>query len=295
MSKKSGLGRGLSALIETENISTSGSLSMNEILISFIEVNPNQPRITFDEDTLTELASSIKQLGVIQPITLRQISENKYQIISGERRFRASKLIGLETIPAYVKTVEDDAVVEMMALIENIQREDLNAIEIALSFQKLIEEYQLTQDQLSEKVGKKRATISNYLRLLKLPAVVQMALKNKKIDMGHARALISVNNPETQLSIYNQLIKEELSVRKVEELVRSINEGENLSNTTSDNASKKLPKQEYEILEKKLSSFFNTNVQFVANDKGKGKISIPFINDEELERIIDIFDNLSAK
>jgi ParB family chromosome partitioning protein len=298
MSKKSALGRGLSALIETEEVSTSGSLSMSEIEIVNIEVNPNQPRTVFDEESLEELAASIKQLGVIQPITLRKVSDNKFQIISGERRFRASKKAGLASIPAYVKEVADDAAVEMMALIENIQREDLNALEIALSFQKLIEEYKLTQDQLSDKVGKKRATVSNYLRLLRLPAAIQMALKNKQLDMGHARALIAINEPETQLSVYNQLINESLSVRKVEELVRSINAGKGIVEAKAGSATaprKPAQQEDFEVLEKKLSSFFHTQVQFSANKKGKGKISIPFSNEEDLERIIEIFDSLSDK
>ncbi len=297
MGKKNALGRGLSALIETEEVSTSGSLSMNEVEITLIEANPNQPRTTFDEELLAELATSIKQLGVIQPITLRRISENKYQIISGERRYRASKLAGLTTIPAYVKDVEDHASIEMMALIENIQREDLNALEIALSFQKLIEEFQLTQDQLSEKVGKKRATISNYLRLLRLPAVVQMSLKKKQLDMGHARALLSIEDTETQLSVYDQIVKEELSVRKVEELVRNINSGESQPKTTGNKTTQKRsePKEDFKLLETRLTSFFNTKVQFSANEEGKGKISIAFSNEDEFDRIIEILDGLSGK
>ena len=287
MGKKSALGRGLGALIETESVSTSGSLFMNEIEIDKIEVNPNQPRISFDEESLEELASSIRNLGIIQPITLRKISRDKYQIISGERRYRASKIAGLSSIPAYIKEVENEASLEMMALIENIQREDLNAIEISLSFQKLIEEFQLTQEQLSSRVGKKRATISNYLRLLKLPAVIQIALKEKKIDMGHARALLGVDDPQKQLSIYQQIIKESLSVRKVEELVRA-------SATKEDKRTKQTNNQaEFELLSKRLSSFFNTKVSLTSNNKGKGKISINFSNEEELEKIIEILDSLT--
>jgi ParB family chromosome partitioning protein len=300
MSKKSALGRGLSALIETEEVTTSGSLSMNEIELDKIEANPNQPRSMFNEELLEELSESIKQLGLIQPITLRKIGEDKYQIISGERRFRASKMAGLQTIPAYIKEVEDSASVEMMALIENIQREDLNAIEIALSFQKLIDEFQLTQDQLSEKVGKKRATISNYLRLLRLPAIVQMALKNKGLDMGHARALLSIEDAETQLSVYDQIVREALSVRKVEELVRAINSGENINaevaaTDTTANAAKKKPetRDDFKVLEQKLSSVFNAKVQFTANEKGKGKIAIAFANEDDMERIIDMLDLLA--
>lgn len=293
MGKKNALGRGLSALIETEHVTTSGSLSMSEIEMDKIEANPNQPRISFDQEALAELAASIKNLGIIQPITLRKINENKYQIISGERRFKASKLIGLKTIPAYIKTVEDDASLEMMALIENIQREDLNAIEISLSFQKLIDEFKLTQDQLSDKVGKKRATISNYLRLLKLPAVVQIALKEKKIDMGHARALIGIENPEQQLHVYEQIVKDGLSVRKVEELVRKVNQNQDEDLLKETKANNKNNNQEFEMLTNRLSKFFNTNVSFVANEKGKGKISISFSNEEQLEKIIEVFDHLT--
>jgi len=298
MSKKSALGRGLSALIETVEVSTSGSLSMSEIEIANIEANPNQPRTVFDEEALAELAASIEQLGVIQPITLRKVSDNKYQIISGERRFRASKMAGLQSIPAYVKEVSDDAAVEMMALIENIQREDLNAIEIALSFQKLIDEFTLTQDQLSEKVGKKRATISNYLRLLRLPAVVQIAVQNKDLSMGHARALLAVEDAETQLLVFEQITQDGLSVRNVEEIVKNINTGEipveevKVENNT---ASKSEDNEIFDLMEKKLSSFFKTKVQFSANEKGKGKITIPFSSEEDMERIIEIFDSLSDK
>jgi ParB family chromosome partitioning protein len=295
MSKKTGLGRGLGALIATEEVSTSGSLSMSEIDISKIERNPNQPRTHFDEELLAELAESIKHLGVIQPITLRKINDDKYQIISGERRFRASKLAGLQSIPAYVKDVEDNASIEMMALIENIQREDLNAIEVALSFQKLIEEFSLTQDQLSEKVGKKRTTISNYLRLLRLPAVVQIALKNKDLSMGHARTLLGVEDAETQLLVFEQIMEDGLSVRNVEEIVKNINSGEEISEKPNNKTPKKSvsTKEDFDILEQKLSSFFKTTVQFTANKKGKGKISIPFASEEELERIIEIFDKLN--
>ena len=297
MSKKSALGRGLSALIETVEVSTSGSLSMSEIEIANIEVNPKQPRTVFDEESLKELAASIEQLGIIQPITLRKISDNKYQIISGERRFRASKMAGLQSIPAYVKEVNDDAAIEMMALIENIQREDLNALEVALSFQKLIEEYKLTQEQLSDKVGKKRATISNHLRLLRLPAAIQMALKNKELDMGHARALISISEPEKQLFVYGKIIDEGLSVRKVEELVRNINAGENPVEVKAENnvAPKSDDNEVFAVMEEKLGKFFNTTVQFSANKKGKGKITIPFSSEEDLERIMEIFDGLSGK
>ena len=217
--KKQVLGRGLSALIETEPVAAVGSTIFNEIEISKIYPNPNQPRTDFDDDALEELATSIRANGIISPITLRKISDDNYQIIAGERRYRASKMVGLDKIPAYIRDVDDGQVMEM-ALIENIQREDLNAIEIALSYNSLVATLNLTQEALAERVGKKRATITNYLRLLKLPAEIQMGLKNKKIDMGHARALVSVENPEVLLNIYAQVLAEGASVRRTEELVR---------------------------------------------------------------------------
>ena len=218
--KRSALGRGLDALITMDDLKTGGSSSISEIELSKIQPNPDQPRSIFEEETLEELATSIRSLGVIQPITLKEIGTEKYMIISGERRYRASLMAGLEQIPAYIKTAADENVVEM-ALIENIQREDLNSIEIALAYQKLIDSYGLTQEKLSERVGKKRATIANYLRLLKLPAEIQMGLKDKKIDMGHARALLPVEDPEVQLALYEQILAEGLSVRNVEEIVRN--------------------------------------------------------------------------
>ena len=222
--KRSALGRGLDALITMDDLKTGGSSSISEIELSKIQPNPEQPRSVFEEETLEELATSIRSLGVIQPITLKEIGPEQYMIISGERRYRASLKAGLERIPAYIKTAADENVVEM-ALIENIQREDLNSIEIALAYQKLIDNYGLTQEGLSERVGKKRATIANYLRLLKLPAEIQVGLKDKKIDMGHARALIPVDDPEIQLALYEQILAQGLSVRNVEEMVRNIAEG----------------------------------------------------------------------
>ena len=218
--KRSALGRGLDALITMDDLKTGGSSSISEIELQKIQPNPEQPRTIFEEETLQELATSIRSLGVIQPITLREIGQEQYMIISGERRYRASLMAGLDSIPAYIKTAADENVVEM-ALIENIQREDLNSIEIALAYQKLIDNYGLTQEKLSERVGKKRATIANYLRLLKLPAEIQMGLKDRKIDMGHARALIPIEDPEVQLALYEQILEEGLSVRNVEEIVRA--------------------------------------------------------------------------
>ena len=292
--KKTGLGRGLGALIEVEELSTSGSLSMGEIEIDKIEANPNQPRTVFDEETLSELAASIKELGIIQPVTLRKLSDDKYCIISGERRFRAAKLAGLTAIPAYVKDIDNNASIEMMALIENIQREDLNAIEIALGFRKLIEEFQLTQEQLAQKVGKQRSTITNYLGVLHLPATIQLALKEKKLSMGHAKALASINEPEMQLDVYRQILKDELSVRKAEELARLCNNPPEEKEETQA-TKEKAKKQNFKILETQFSSFFDTKVQIAADEKGKGKITIPFANEEDLERIMEIFDRFKSQ
>ncbi len=284
-----GLGRGLGALIDTE-ISTGGSSSISEVDINLITANPNQPRVHFDEEALTELATSIRELGVISPITLRKNDDGTYLIIAGERRYRASKSIGLRTIPAYVKTAADEQVMEM-ALIENIQREDLNAIEIALTFYRLMEEYNLTQERLSERVGKKRTTIANYLRLLRLPAEIQMGIKDKKIDMGHARAILGLNDPAAQLSLYEQILKEGFSVRKVEELVREFSEtGAITPKQKTDNPIVKLP--EYDEIKLRLSDLFGTKVQFSCTTEGKGKISIPFANDDELAKVLDMFDKI---
>jgi len=286
-----GLGRGLDALIDTETISTSGSSSINEVELNLIFANPNQPRTHFDEDALTELATSIRELGVISPITLRKNDDGTYLIIAGERRFRASKLIGLSTIPAYIKTAEDEQVMEM-ALIENIQREDLNAIEIALTFYRLMEEYKLTQERLSDRVGKKRATIANYLRLLRLPAEIQMGIKDKKIDMGHARAILGVPDPAVQLHLYESILLKDHTVRKVEELVRQYLETGTLETQSkpSPNPVSALP--ELEDLKTQLNKVFGTKVQFSCNPAGKGKISIPFSNDEDLARIMELFDKI---
>ena len=290
--KRNALGRGLDALITMDEVKTEGSSSINEIEISKIKPNPDQPRREFDQEALSELATSIRELGIIQPISLRQISDGTYQIIAGERRYRASIMAGLKTIPAYVRTAEDETMMEM-ALIENIQREDLNSIEIALTFQKLIEQYNLTQERLSDRVGKKRTTIANYLRLLKLPAPIQMALQNKQLDMGHARALISLSDPKLQVKIFEEIQEHGYSVRKVEEIVKSLSEGEAVKSGTRKITPKraKLP-EEFNLLKKQLSGFFNTKVQLTCSEKGKGKISIPFGNEEELERIMEIFDTL---
>lgn len=293
--KKFALGRGLDALISMDEVKTEGSSSINEIELSKISVNPSQPRREFDQTALEELADSIKEIGIIQPITLRKISDDSYQIIAGERRYRASQLAGLQTITAYIRTADDENVIEM-ALIENIQREDLNSLEIALAYQHLIEQYNLTQERLSERVGKKRTTIANYLRLLKLPAQIQVALQNKTIDMGHARALITLNDPKLQVKVYEEILQHSYSVRKVEEIVKALNEGETIKSGKKTLATKgnKLP-EEYNILKKHLSGFFNAKVQLSCTAKGKGKISIPFSNEEDLERIMEIFDSIKNK
>ena len=288
--KRSALGRGLDALITMEDLKTGGSSSISEISLSKIQPNPDQPRSMFEEKALEELATSIRSLGVIQPITLKEIGPDRYMIISGERRYRASLKAGLEEIPAYIKTAADEHVVEM-ALIENIQREDLNAIEIALAYQKLIDNYELTQEKLSERVGKKRTTIANYLRLLKLPAEIQVGLKDKKIDMGHARALISVQDPEIQLALYEQILQDGLSVRQVEELVRNAAEAA-VPEAKDEQPKKKLLPEEYNLLKDHLSRFFNTRVNLSCNEKGKGKITIPFASEDELEKLIMLLDKL---
>ena len=221
MQKRNALGRGLGALIDDSNVIREQNPVSNEILISEIEANPFQPRVHFDEEALSELAASIKELGIIQPITLRRLGEKRYQIIAGERRFRASKLAGLTKVPAFVREAGDEAMLEL-ALVENIQREDLDAIEVALSYQRLMEECKLTQESLSDRVGKKRSTISNYLRLLRLPAVIQKAIREQEITMGHARALINIPDSETQIMVYRQVVKYDFSVRKTEDIVRKL-------------------------------------------------------------------------
>jgi ParB family chromosome partitioning protein len=290
--KRSALGRGLDALITMDDLKTGGSSSISEIELSKIQPNPDQPRSVFEEEALEELAASIRSIGVIQPITLKEISRNNYMIISGERRYRASLIVGLERIPAYIKTAEDDNVMEM-ALIENIQREDLNSIEIALAYQTLIDTYGLTQERLSERIGKKRTTVANYLRLLKLPAEVQMGLKDKKIDMGHARALISVDDPELQLALYEQVLIDGLSVRNVEELVRhNAGKPESLKTPKEEKEKKVRLPEEYNALKAHLSHFFHTEVDLIYNKKGKGKITIPFHSEEELEKVISLLDQI---
>ena len=280
-------------MISTETeVKTSGSSSINEIELSKISVNPNQPRRDFDPIALQELADSISEIGIIQPITLRKTDEDSYQIIAGERRYRASIQAGLRTIPAYIRTADDENVMEM-ALIENIQREDLNSLEIALAYQHLLEQYELTQERLSERVGKKRTTVANYLRLLKLPATIQMALKNKEIDMGHARALLALDDPKTQIRIFNEILEHDYSVRKVEDMVKALTVGESVESGGKKIAPKgaKLS-EEYTMLQNHLCNFFGSKVQLSCSAKGKGKISIPFSSEADLERIMEILDTL---
>lgn len=288
--KKFTLGRGLDALISTETVQTAGSQSIGEIEISQIEANPNQPRREFSEEALQELADSIKELGIIQPITLRKMGKDKYQIIAGERRFRASQIAGKTTIPAYILKADDEDTMEM-ALIENIQREDLNALEIALAYQQLIEQHNLSQEQLSKRVGKGRATIANFLRLLRLPAAIQVALKEKRIDMGHARTLLSLDNPAEQIKLFHEIEANGYSVREVEDIVRKMKEGGEAP--VAKKAAAKQPHPEFHQLKKQLTHFFQTPVQLTCSAKGSGKISIKFKNEQELERIIAIFDKLN--
>ena len=288
MAKRNALGRGLGALIDDagqEHIVTADAV--NEIDINKIEANPFQPRSIFNEEALEELANSIKELGIIQPITVRKVNDNKFQLISGERRLRAAQQAGLKKIPAFIRFADDQGMLEM-ALVENIQREDLDAIEVAISYQRLIEECKLTQENMSERVGKKRSTISNYLRLLKLPAEIQLGIRDKQISMGHARALVNIKNEKTQLKVYYRIIDEALSVRKTEDIIRDINTPKNSANKKD---KVRLP-EEYEQLKKHLEEHFVSNIDFKRNNKGSGKIVIPFKSDEDLERIMGIIDKM---
>ena len=293
MTKKSVLGRGLGALIDNsdEIMGKRTSASILEIDVDKIEANPWQPRSKFDEEKLNELAASIAKLGIIQPLTLRKIDIERYQIIAGERRYRASRIAGLTKVPAYIRSVDDDDMLEL-ALVENIQREDLDPIEVAISYQRLIDECNLTQESMSERVGKKRSTISNYLRLLKLPAEIQIGLRDNQISMGHARAIINVENPEVQIKLFNKVIQNDFSVRKIEELVRNLDEKEEPTGT--DIPQEKISNEDYERLKQQISNFFMTNIQFSRSLKGKGKIVIPFQSDEELEKIISILDKANS-
>lgn len=286
-SKRNALGRGLDSLISLGEVRTDGSSAISEIEISRIVPNPDQPRRTFSEESLDELAASIRELGIVQPLTLRLADDGKYQIIAGERRWRAASRAGLSSVPAYVRTASDSEVTEM-ALIENIQRENLNAIEVALGFKKLIDTYKLTQERLSERLGKKRATIANHLRLLKLPAEIQLGLRDRHIDMGHARAILAVQDPKAQLKLYKKIVKEGLSVRTVEKLAReaSQDQKEKEQKAKEQSESEKM----YSAFAKQLSTRFGTQVKFSRNANGKGSISIKFSSDDELHRLIKQLD-----
>ena len=290
--KRNALGRGLDSLISMDDTPAAGSSAINEIDIDQITPNPDQPRTFFDEEALGELAASIRELGIIQPISLRKTGPASYQIIAGERRYRAALLAGLKTVPAYIRTANDTELTEM-ALIENIQREDLNAIEIALTFKKLIETYNLTQERLSSRIGKKRATIANFLRLLRLPAEVQLGLRDRRLDMGHARALLTISDPHLQLKLYNQILKEGLSVRRVEELAKKLQQTENEDVNPENSQKNRFNNKDFDILKNHLSERFKTPVLFTCDRSGKGKITFPFKNDEELEKLISIFDTIN--
>ncbi len=288
MAQKNALGRGLGALIETSEDSNQelikSAAAVNEISISKIEANPFQPRTNFDEVSLDELVHSIKEHGIIQPLTVRKSGDAKYQLISGERRLRAASKAGLKKVPAYVRDADDENMLEL-ALVENIQREDLDAIEVAISYQRLIDECNLTQESLSDRVGKKRATVTNYLRLLKLPAEIQAAIIGKELSMGQARALLGVEDPELQLEIFIKILKQDLSVRKVESLVQKLKEENGVSSSSHPD-----DMEGYENLREHLSHFFGTSIDFKRNNNGAGKIVIPFKTDEELQRIVSILD-----
>jgi len=294
MAKKNVLGRGLGALIEEAEpeILIEKAIGGAEIYIDQIETNPFQPRTVFDQDALEELADSIKEVGVIQPITVREINNGRYQLITGERRYKAARMAGMTKIPSYIRTANDQGMLEM-ALVENIQREDLNAVDIAISYQRLLEECNLTQENLSLKVGKKRATVANYLRLLKLPAEIQIGIRENKITMGHARALVAVEDPRDQLKLFYKIIEDDLSVRKAEDFARKLEHDLIVKKPKETFPLSYLP-QPYEELKNQLADFFSSNVEFRRNNKGAGKIIIPFSSDDELERIIGIFDRLKV-
>ncbi len=288
--KQPALGRGLGSLIKDIEIDAQpqGGSSISEIDIDKIDANPDQPRTTFDDDALAELADSIRAFGVISPITLRKIDDGHYQIIAGERRWRAAKLADLDKIPAYIKTADDEQQVQLMALIENIQREDLNAIEIALSYHKLMNDYNLTQEALSQQVGKKRATIANYVRLLKLPAEVQLGLKDGKIDMGHARALAGIENAADQIGIYERILAENLSVRAVEELVK--NSTEIAAGTKKKPSAKTMQHAE---LAERIAHLVGAPTQVATAENGSGKLTIKFGSTAELDKIVETLQKLA--
>lgn len=294
--KKGGLGRGLNALItgsyerkeEVVDPTVAPINAIAEISVDSIQTNPFQPRTHFDTEALEELAESIKIQGIIQPITVRKFDDNTYQLISGERRLQASKLAGLKAIPAFIRQANDQQMLEM-ALIENIQRENLNAIEIALSYQRLLSECNLKQEELGDRVGKKRTTVTNYLRLLKLPPDIQVGLRDNQISMGHARALINIATVEKQLEVYKRIVADELSVRKVEELARQLN-NESYQATKKEEKPTQAPSGEIKVVESRLSTHFGTKIQVKSNSQGKGEIKIPFVSVDDLNRILEILN-----
>ncbi len=288
--KQSGLGRGLGALIEEAKPTIEAFKGVDEIEVGKIVPNPYQPRTVFNKEALEELSLSISKIGVVQPITVRAINGGEsFELISGERRLRASKILGLKSIPAYVREADTQGMLEM-AIVENIQREDLDAIEVAISFQQLIDECKLTQEGLSERVGKKRATVTNFLRLLKLPPEIQLGIREKQVSMGHAKAIMGLDEVSTQLMIFEQILKYDFSVRKTEDIVRELKEG-----SPEESKKKKTKKSpEYDALKENLSNFFKTKVDLKVNDKGKGKIIIPFNSSDDLGDIIAILDQLDA-
>ncbi len=295
--KRKAMGKGLAALLnDTGNVSTGKDQNADKVLGSIAEIpleqivaNPDQPRTLFDPEALEELAVSIKELGIIQPITVRKVEGDNFQIISGERRYRASKIAGLESIPAYIRLADDQSTLEM-ALVENIQREELDPIEIALSYQRLIEECDLTQEAMSERVGKKRSTITNYLRLLKLQPLIQAGLRDKMISMGHARALINVDQEEEQVELYHDAIKKDLSVRQIEEAVRKLKTSKTESKSKASSTSSPLP-ENYAQAQENLTEKLQMKVDLSRTKRGRGKISISFRNDAELDRILEQLQN----
>jgi len=290
--KKSPLGRGLGALIDgVEKEALERKVEANlQIDINSIDVNPFQPRTRFDSQSLEELAASIRQVGIVEPLTVRETPEGRYQLIAGERRLRAARMAGLTHVPAYIRTADDTAMLEM-ALVENIQREDLDAIEVAITYQRLIEECSLTQEQLSDRVGKQRSTVANYMRLLRLPAEIQLGIRNRNLSMGHARTLVNIEDPGKQINIFYHIIEEDLSVRATEELVRHL-QSPSVKVPVKVEKKKRL-KTEFDELARQLSSLFRSEVQFRINDKGRGKIVIPFDDSDEMERIIALLDKLN--
>lgn len=293
MAQKNALGRGLGALIdgvEKEKLEKKVEANL-DLDINLIEANPFQPRTNFDDTALAELATSISKLGIVQPLTVRELGEGRFQLIAGERRLRAARMAGLKSVPAYVRTADDQAMLEL-ALVENIQREDLDSMEVAISYQRLIEECNLTQEKLSERVGKQRSTVANYLRLLKLPAEIQLGIRERKLTMGHARTLINIDDDQQQIKVYYRIVDEELSVRRAEELVREL-QSEKLKDPEKTARKEKL-NQDFSELSEQLTKLFNTDVRFRINEKGRGKIVIQFSDSEEMERIFGMLDKLNS-